>query len=101
MIMVDSSVWIPYFRGAITRETDLLNQLLGKTVVAIGDLIYVEVLPGFNKDRHFNIAKKLLDSLVFCPMGGRDIALKSAHNSRYLRKKGVTIRKTIDVIIAT
>ncbi len=102
MIFVDSSVWIDYFNGSVTRQTDLLNDLyLGYEVIVIGDLILTEVLQGFQDDSDFNKARKLFDSLVFKEMLGRELAVKSAENYRILRKKGVMVSKTIDVIIAT
>ena len=101
MILVDSSVWIDYFRGAATPQTDKLDALLGTEPVATGDLILTEVLQGFVSDRDFNQARKLLDSLDIIDLGGRDIAIQAARNFRALRGLGVTVRKTIDTIIAT
>lgn len=101
MILVDSSVWIDYFNGKSTKQTSLLDSLLGSELIVIGDLILTEVLQGFQEDRDFNKAKELLDSLIFMEMLGKELAIKSAENYRILRKKGVTVRKTIDVIIAT
>jgi hypothetical protein len=101
MIVVDSSVWIDYFNGIATDETEFLDRLLGHKVVVIGDLILTEVLQGFRSDREFNKAKRLLETLLFGEMLGKNLAIKSARNYRKLRSKGVTVRKTIDVIIAT
>jgi predicted nucleic acid-binding protein len=101
VIFVDSSVWIDYFRGITTKETDLLDELLGVEPIVIGDLVLAEVLQGFQNDRDFNQAKKLLTSLVMVQMLGQEIAIQSARNFRSLRKGGITIRKTIDTIIAT
>ena len=66
-----------------------------------GDLILTEVLQGFRHDRDYRKAKNAMETLVFAPMVGRDIAIASALNYRKLRSKGVTVRKTIDVLIAT
>ncbi len=101
MIVVDSSVWIDYFNGKTTKQTDTLDSVLGNELVVIGDIVLTEVLQGFRSDRDFSKAKKLLDSLILKPMLGKEMAIKSAENHRSLRKKGVTVRKTIDVIIAT
>jgi len=101
MIVVDSSVWIDYFNGAATRETALLDALLGVEPVVTGDLILTEVLQGFRDQREVRRARSALDALFFEPMVGRDIALASARNYRALRARGVTIRKTIDMLIAT
>ena len=101
MIVVDSSVWIDYFNGQMNTATDLLYDLLGNEPILIGDLIYAEVLQGFQKDADYIQAKKLFESLTFGEMLGKDVALRSVDNYRTLRKKGVTIRKTIDMIIGT
>ncbi len=101
MILVDSSVWVDYFNGVPTRETDLLDGYLGTEPLLTGDLILTEVLQGFRSDRDFSRAKAALDMLAFQPMVGRDIAVASALNYRKLRALGVTVRKTIDVLIAT
>lgn len=101
MIVVDSSVWIDYFTGRDTPEADKLDALLGEELVATGDLMLVEVLQGFRTDKDFRQAKKLLLSLNVVNMLDTTIALKSAANFRLLRKKGITVRKTIDAVIAT
>lgn len=101
MIFVDSSVWIDYFNGRITKQTNLLDAFLEDELIVTGDIVLTEVLQGFQDDRDFIKAGKLFDSLYFMPMLGRELAVKSAENYRKLKKKGVTARKTIDVIIAT
>jgi predicted nucleic acid-binding protein len=101
VILVDSSVWIDYFRGTSTPQTDTLDALLGSEPVITGDLILTEVLQGFSKDRDFNIARSLLTSLDIVNLAGRDIAIQAARNFRALRASGVTVRKTIDTVIAT
>ena len=101
MILVDSSVWIDYFNGVATRQTDRLDELLGSDLLLTGDIILAEVLQGFRDDRDFRRAKRALDGLEFRAMLGRDIALKSAANYRALRTQGVSVRKTIDMLIAT
>ena len=101
MILVDSSVWIDYFTGKKTPAAEKLDSLLGQDLVAIGDLMLVEVLQGFRADKDYRRAKELLLSLTVVNMLDTAIALKSAANFRKLRKKGITVRKTIDAIIAT
>ena len=101
MILVDSSVWIDYFRGNPTPQTDRLDALLGTEPLAIGDLVLVEVLQGFADETEFKQARKLLTSLVLVDIGGHDIAIQAARNYRALRALGVTVRKTIDTVIAT
>jgi predicted nucleic acid-binding protein len=101
LTLVDSSVWIDYFRGAATPEADRLDALLGTEPVAIGDLILAEVLQGFTSERQFAQTLAMLRSLEPITIGGQDIAEQAARNFRTLRAKGVTVRKTIDTLIAT
>lgn len=101
MILVDSSVWIGYFRGVVTPQTEKLDHLLGHELLAIGDLILTEVLQGFDRDKDFRTARNLLTSLEVVELGGKEIAIRAASNYRLLRKRGVTVRKTIDTVIAT
>lgn len=101
MILVDSSVWIDYFRGLATRQTDQLDSLLGSELLATGDLMLAEVLQGLKRDEDFAQAKKLLTSMDVIELGGRDIGIQAAMNFRQLRRKGITVSKTIDTIIAT
>lgn len=101
MILVDSSVWIDYFRGTVTPQAERLDELLGSEPVAVGDLILAEVLQGFSSDRDFNKARKLLTSLDMVEIGGVDVAIEAARNFRSLRELGITVRKTIDTLIAT
>ena len=101
MILVDSSVWIDYFRGTATPQADTLDELLGAEELATGDLILIEVLQGFRNDRDFNKARGVLTSLNVVELGGMDLAIQAAHNHRRLRTLGVTVRKTIDTLIAT
>jgi len=101
LILVDSSVWIDYFKGTITAQTEMLDRLLGQQPLAIGDLILTEVLEGFYNERDFNQARELLTSLTVVELGGLEIAIQAAKNFRALRRRGVTVRKTIDTVIAT
>ncbi len=101
MILVDTSVWIDYFKGVETQESNLLDIALINDEVAIGDLILLEILQGFRSDKDYETAKTHLLTLHQFSMLSPDIALKAAENYRILRKKGMSIRKTADVIIAT
>jgi predicted nucleic acid-binding protein len=101
MIVVDSSIWIDFFRGAVTDQTDRLDQLLGTEDVAVGDLILTEVLRGFTSDMEFEKARHRMTALPVVQITSPDIALQAAQNYRALRKRGITIRKTIDTLIAT
>ncbi len=101
MTVVDSSVWIDYFNDVSTKETESFDDMLGSQEILIGDLILTEVLQGFQQDSHFEAARKLLHVFPVVAMVGSSLALKSAQHYRTLRKRGVTVRKTIDVMIGT
>lgn len=101
MILVDSNVWIDYFRGVPTRQTERLDDLLSAEILAIGDLVLAEVLQGFTTDAAFEDGLRILSLLVPVEIGGHEIAVQAARNFRALRAKGVTVRKTIDTLIAT
>jgi predicted nucleic acid-binding protein len=101
VILVDTSVWIDFFNGKDTVETVILDEALGTEAVAIGDLILLEILQGFKNDNNYNTAKSLLDALTTYDMLGQNAVYTCAENYRILRKKGITVRKTADVIIAS
>jgi predicted nucleic acid-binding protein len=101
VIVVDTSVWIDYFNGVPTPQAGLLDELLGERVLAVGDLILAELLQGFATDLDAKRALSLLDPLEFLEMAGRDVAIQSATNYRRLRRRGVTVRKTMDMLIGT
>lgn len=101
MILVDSSVWIDYFNGVKNRQTEFLYHEIGNTNFAVGDLIYGEVMQGFRSDKDYKIAYNFFEELPMLFLLGKESALASAQNYRFLRKKGITIRKTIDCYIAT
>ena len=101
MIMVDSSVWIDYFNGTRTTASTFLDDALGTQYLVIGDLILTEVLQGFKSDKDFNKARSLMAAFEVHNLMSEHLAVQSAKNFRFLRKRGLTVRKTIDVIIAT
>ena len=101
MIVVDTSVWIDYVNGVHTAQTDILDKELQERRVVTGDLIMVEFLQGFRDNKQFQTAKMLMNSLEYYDFVGKQMATKAAENFRLLRKKGVTVGKTIDVLIAT
>ena len=98
---MDTSVWIDYFRGDVTPEADKLDNLLGVGQLVIGDLILTEVLQGFISERDFDQGRKLLAAIPLISLVGEDVAVQAARNFRTLRILGITIRKTIDTLIAT
>jgi hypothetical protein len=101
MIIVDTSVWVDYFNGKLSEETDSLDNLLGNQEILLGDLILTEILQGFQEDRLFREAQNMLESFPVVPMLGMQLAIQSAKNYRTLGKRGVTVRKAIDVMIGT
>ena len=101
MIFLDSTVLIDYFNGRNNWQVEVLDSILGKELVVIGDYVLTEVLQGFRNEKEYQKAKTILLSFPCFDIGGKEIALQSANNYRYLRKKGITIRKTIDTMIAT
>ncbi len=101
MWIVDSSVWIDYFGGKVTPQTDLLQAALGWQAIALGDIILCEVLQGYRRQQDFDAARQALLQFPVFSIGGTEIALKSAENYRTLRQQGITVRKTIDCLLAT
>jgi predicted nucleic acid-binding protein len=101
VIFVDSSVLIDYFNDETSWQVDTLEELLGREIVVIGDFILAEVLQGFKNEKEYLKAKSILRSFPCYEICGESIAVKSADNFRILRKKGITVRKTIDTVIAT
>lgn len=101
MLLVDSTVWIDFFNGRVTPQTDYLDSQLDSTPILVGDLILAEVLQGFRKDDDFEIARLVLSKLDTTSLVNPVLAIQSARNYRLLRQKGITVRKTIDSLIAT
>jgi len=101
LIFLDSTVLIDYFNGTTNWQVEVLESILGKEIVVIGDYVLTEVLQGFRSDKEFQKAKTIMQAFPCFTIGGKEIAIQSAKNFRYLKKKGITVRKTIDVLIAT
>jgi len=101
MVLADTSIWIDYFRGVGSPQTDKLNELLENERVATGDLIIVELLQGFRTKSQIISAHEIISRIEYFDLAGKNIAFKAAENYRLLRKAGITIRKTIDIIIGT
>lgn len=101
MILVDSSVWIDYFHGVESRQTERLDSLFSTNQIAVGDLILTEVLQGFEVEKQFAEALALFQTVHLVRLGGYLISVEAARNSRRLRARGFSVRKTIDSLIAT
>ena len=101
MILVDSSVWIDYFNGRATPQTDYLHRVLPTQPILVGDLILGEILQGFRSDSDFEKARLALVKFSQGSMLNPTLAVQSAQNYRTLRKMGFSVRKMIDCFIAT
>jgi predicted nucleic acid-binding protein len=101
LLLVDSTVWIDYFNGTRSPETAYLDGILGEEIVLVGDMILAEVLQGFRSDRDFDRAREALVRFPQVRLLDPELAIQSARNFRKLRRKGITVRKTIDCFIAT
>lgn len=101
MILVDTTVWIDYFNGVQSWQVDALDSFLSDELVVIGDIILAELLQGFDKDSDYKQAKEAMEPIECIDLGGKKLAINTASNFRFLRSKGVTIRKTVDMLIGT
>ena len=101
MVIVDSSVWVDVFNGRETPQVGFLRELSRREPIGVGDLMVCEVLQGFRSPRQFEQARDALLRLEVLDIGGVAIALAAAANYRELRRRGVTVRGTIDCLIAT
>lgn len=101
MIVADTSAWIDYVNGVTAPHTNILDEELARGRIITGDLIMAEFLQGFKEEKDFQAAREMMDILDYQDMAGKEIALQAAQNFRTLRKQGITVRKTMDVIIAT
>ncbi len=101
MVIVDTTVWIDYFRGSENAETEWLGHQLERQRLALTDLILCEVLQGIRDPNQFVLARNELLRFWVLINGGAELAIAAAKNYRYLRERGYTVRKTIDCLIAT
>jgi hypothetical protein len=101
MVLADTSIWIDYFRAVDSPQTDRFNELLDNERIATGDLIITELMQGFRTKSQLLVAHQIISRLEYFDLAGKKIAFKAAENYRFLRKEGITIRKTIDIIIGT
>ena len=101
MILVDSTAWIDGLRGTDTPQVAFLQANIGQTRIVIGDLILTEVLQGITNEAQARQTEKYLLKFFVVELGGEQNAIQAAHHFRHLRAKGYTIRKTIDLLIAT
>ena len=100
MLIVDSTVWVDYFNGVKNQQTDYLHQIVDKTPILIGDLILAEILQGFRDHADFETARRIFSKFLQVEMVNPDLAVQSARNYRLLHRKGITVHKTIDSLIA-
>ncbi len=101
MIAVDSSVWIDFLNGRDDSHVWRLRAALGTEEIIVGDLMLCEVLQGLDSERAARNVETLLRRFEIVAMAGEAIAVAAARNFRILRRRGITIRKTIDLLIGT
>lgn len=101
MILVDTSVWIDHLRNDPTDQVHTLRQLVGRVPIIVGDLILCEILQGLRSERDATLVERELRRFTLVSLVTPQLAVQAAYNYRSLRSKGVTIRKTIDLLIAT
>jgi len=101
MIVVDSTVWIDFLNGRNSPHVRRVRALLGESEIIVGDLMLCEVLQGLENERAARDVEALLRRFDIVPMAGDAIAVAAARNYRSLRARGVTVRKTIDLLIGT
>jgi predicted nucleic acid-binding protein len=101
MIVVDTSVWIDLFRGVQSAKVGTLLALIEKEDILIGDLILLEILQGARDERHAGRLRQHMEAFAIAPMLNPDLAVVAARNHRHLRMNGITVRKTIDIVIGT
>lgn len=101
MVIVDTTVWVDYFRGARNLETDWLDREAHKVRIGLTNLILCEVLQGVRSDREFLLIKEELLRFELFQAGGLELAVAAAKNFRSIRQKGQTVRKMVDCLIAT
>jgi predicted nucleic acid-binding protein len=101
VIVVDSSVWIDFLNGRDAPHVRRLRALLGSEEIVVGDLMVCEVLQGLESERAAREVESLLRRFEIVPMVGHEIAVRAASHFRSLRRHGITIRKTIDLLIGT
>jgi predicted nucleic acid-binding protein len=101
MVIIDTTVWIDYLRGARNKETDYLDREVGRQRFGLTDLILCETLQGIDDEKSFTRVLSGLRRFEMFEMGGAELAVQAARNYRRLRQHGTTVRKTIDCLIAT
>lgn len=101
MILVDSSVWISHFNQALTRPVEYLRELIAVEPILVGDLMLCEILQGFRSEPAARLAERALRRFEIVSLCNPELAIKAAENYRFLRRRGITVRKTIDLIIGT
>ena len=101
MIIVDSSVWIDHLRQVVTNPVARFRTLMTRAELLVGDLILCEVLRGVRSETEASAIEAAMRAFEIVPLCDRDLAVKAAANYRFLRSRGITIRKTVDLIVGT
>ncbi|HEX8815209.1 MAG TPA: PIN domain nuclease [Terriglobales bacterium] len=101
MVIIDATVWIDYLRGEDNAATGWLERQLTLQRLGLTDLTLREVLQGIRYEGEFSSVRDDLLRFHLFSTGGAELAVAAARNYRDLRKRGHTVRKTIDCIVAT
>jgi hypothetical protein len=101
LIVVDTSVWIDFLNGRVAPHVRRLREMLGSDEITLGDLMMCEILQGLDSEGAAAEVEALLRRFAIVPMAGEAVAVAAARNFRHLRRRGVTVRKTIDLLIGT
>lgn len=101
MIVVDTSVLVDHFNGSVTERVALFRQIVRQAPILIGDLVLCEVLQGASNDHDAVRLETALREFQFATMVDPEIAVRAAGNYRRLRRLGITVRRTIDMLIGT
>jgi predicted nucleic acid-binding protein len=101
MVIIDTTIWIDYLRGARNKETDYFDREVARQRFGLTDLILCEILQGIGDEQSFTRVLHELRKFELFETGGSGLAIEAARNFRHLRRRGRTVRKTIDCLIAT
>jgi predicted nucleic acid-binding protein len=101
MILVDSSVWIDHLNAHVTAQVQTLRWLIPRVQITVGDLILCEILQGLDTEQDARAVEGALRQFPIVSITSPALAISAAANYRSLRRRGITIRRTIDLLIGT
>ena len=101
MVLIDTTVWVDFFAGRQLPHVTALERLIkGREDICICSIILTEVLQGIREKNEFRKTKDLFNTMIFLPMP-YSVFLGAAEIYRTLRRKGITIRNSIDCMIGS